>query len=94
VHAVIALARDFHLETVGEGVEDAATLSLLRELGVDYAQGYYLARPEPFVERPGDMREPVRIDAYATAPEEGERGSPASAPAPSSHHGAGRLPVG
>jgi diguanylate cyclase (GGDEF)-like protein/PAS domain S-box-containing protein len=94
VHAVIALARDFHLETVGEGVEDAATLSLLRELGVDYAQGYFLARPEPFVERPGDMREPVRIDAYAAASDEVERGSQTSAAAASSHPGAGRLSVG
>jgi EAL domain-containing protein (putative c-di-GMP-specific phosphodiesterase class I) len=98
VHAVIALARDFHLETVGEGVEDAATLSLLRELGVDYAQGYYLARPEPFIECPGDTREPVRIEAHASSASQGEaeRGSPPSsaAAAGSSRSGSGRLPVG
>jgi diguanylate cyclase (GGDEF)-like protein/PAS domain S-box-containing protein len=93
VHAVIALARDFHLETVGEGVEDAATLSLLRELGVDYAQGYHLARPEPFVERPGDMREPVRIEAYASTQGEKERGSTPSATPASGRSGGGRLPV-
>jgi diguanylate cyclase (GGDEF)-like protein/PAS domain S-box-containing protein len=95
VHAVIALARDFHLETVGEGVEDAATLDLLRELGVDYAQGYYLARPEPFVERPGDTREPVRIEAYAApAPRaDAEAGAPTGVAA-SSRSGSGRLPVG
>jgi PAS domain S-box-containing protein len=57
VQALVALARDFHLETVAEGVEDAATLELLRELGVDFAQGFHLARPEPFLERPGDLRE-------------------------------------
>ncbi|HXD55691.1 MAG TPA: EAL domain-containing protein [Solirubrobacteraceae bacterium] len=55
IQAVVALARDFHLQTVGEGVEDAATLEVLRELGVDFAQGYYLARPGPFIERPGDL---------------------------------------
>ena len=33
--------------TVAEGVEDAATLKLLRELGVDQAQGYFLGRPTP-----------------------------------------------
>ncbi len=61
VEAVIALARDFHLQTIAEGVEDAAALTLLRELGVDYAQGYHLARPAPFLVRPGDQSEPVRI---------------------------------
>ncbi len=54
VQALVALARDFELQTVGEGVEDAATLELLRELGVDYAQGFHIARPAPFAEGPGD----------------------------------------
>jgi predicted signal transduction protein with EAL and GGDEF domain len=48
VQAVVALAQAFSLQTVGEGVEDAETLTLLRELGVDYAQGYHIARPGPF----------------------------------------------
>jgi EAL domain-containing protein (putative c-di-GMP-specific phosphodiesterase class I) len=47
VQAVVSLARAFSLQTVGEGVEDAKTLTLLRELGVDYAQGYHIARPGP-----------------------------------------------
>jgi EAL domain-containing protein (putative c-di-GMP-specific phosphodiesterase class I) len=47
VQAVVALARAFSLQTVGEGVEDSKTLTLLRELGVDYAQGYHIARPQP-----------------------------------------------
>jgi PAS domain S-box-containing protein len=45
VEAVVALARGFSLKTVGEGVEDARTLELLVELGVDFAQGYYIGRP-------------------------------------------------
>lgn len=32
-------------KTVAEGVEDADTLSTLNEIGVDYAQGYYIAFP-------------------------------------------------
>jgi EAL domain-containing protein (putative c-di-GMP-specific phosphodiesterase class I) len=31
--------------TVAEGVEDAETLEQLREIGVDFAQGYHLGRP-------------------------------------------------
>lgn len=47
VAAVVNLARGFGMKTVGEGVEDERTLSLLRELGVDYAQGYHIGRPAP-----------------------------------------------
>lgn len=47
VEAVATLARAFDLKTVAEGVEDAATLALLRELGVEFAQGYHIARPQP-----------------------------------------------
>ena len=63
VQALVALARDFHLLTVGEGVEDADTLALLRELGVDFAQGYHIARPAPFADRPGDGGGPVALEA-------------------------------
>lgn len=45
VEAVVNLAAGFGLKTVGEGVEDQATLDLLRELGVDYAQGFHIGRP-------------------------------------------------
>jgi PAS domain S-box-containing protein len=44
---IVSLAHNFHLSTVGEGIEDQATFDLLRELGVDYAQGYHIGRPAP-----------------------------------------------
>jgi PAS domain S-box-containing protein len=47
VDAVVSLARGFGLQTVAEGVEDAEALALLRELGVDFAQGYHIGRPAP-----------------------------------------------
>ncbi len=47
VNAVLNVARDFNLKTVAEGVEDQATFELLRELGVDYAQGFHLGAPAP-----------------------------------------------
>jgi EAL domain-containing protein (putative c-di-GMP-specific phosphodiesterase class I) len=37
---------------VGEGVEDGETLELLRELGVDYAQGFHIGRPSPLEAAP------------------------------------------
>jgi PAS domain S-box-containing protein len=47
VQAIVSLARSFGKETIAEGVEDEVTLALLREYGVDYAQGYHLGRPAP-----------------------------------------------
>ena len=45
VRAIVTMAHDFGKTTIAEGVEDAATLVRLRELGVDHAQGYHLGRP-------------------------------------------------
>ena len=47
VQAVVQLAGAFGQRTIAEGVEEAQTLELLREMGVDYAQGYLLGRPGP-----------------------------------------------
>jgi PAS domain S-box-containing protein len=47
VKAIVNLAQGFGCETIAEGVEDAETLELLREYGVDYGQGYHLGRPAP-----------------------------------------------
>jgi diguanylate cyclase (GGDEF)-like protein/PAS domain S-box-containing protein len=48
VEAVNRIGHILGMQTVAESVEDAATLGRLRELGIDYAQGYYIAEPEPF----------------------------------------------
>jgi diguanylate cyclase (GGDEF)-like protein len=45
VRSIIELARNLHLETVAEGVEDERVCERLTRLGCDYAQGFALARP-------------------------------------------------
>jgi PAS domain S-box-containing protein len=47
VQSIIRIAESFGLRVIAEGVEDAATLDLLSQLGVDYAQGFHLGRPAP-----------------------------------------------
>ncbi len=47
VQAIISLATTLGLKTVAEGVEDAVCAQTLRDLGVDYLQGDYFARPMP-----------------------------------------------
>jgi diguanylate cyclase (GGDEF)-like protein/PAS domain S-box-containing protein len=45
VRATIGLAHTLGFGTVAEGVEDDATLALVKEMGSDMAQGYGIARP-------------------------------------------------
>lgn len=48
IKALVDVARAFQLQTVAEFVENEQILNALRELGVDYAQGYHIDRPQPF----------------------------------------------
>lgn len=50
LRTVAELGRQLEVPVVGEGVETAEQLELLREIGCDAAQGYYLGRPAPFDE--------------------------------------------
>lgn len=45
VRSIVGIARALDKRTVAEFVQDGQTLALLRELGVDYVQGYYLGSP-------------------------------------------------
>lgn len=45
VTALVEMARPLGLETVAEGVEDQATLEILRDIGVDYVQGFGIEMP-------------------------------------------------
>ncbi|MFZ0257076.1 MAG: EAL domain-containing protein [Gammaproteobacteria bacterium] len=47
VKAMSEVAKGFGKETIAEFVETAEILALLKEYGVDFAQGYYVGRPAP-----------------------------------------------
>jgi diguanylate cyclase (GGDEF)-like protein/PAS domain S-box-containing protein len=47
VSAIVHTARAMGQATVAEGIEDAATLERLKQIGVDYGQGFHIHRPEP-----------------------------------------------
>ena len=62
VKATVGLAKDFGYETIAEGVEDAESLFLLKDYGVDFAQGFHIGRPAPL-----DPVVPVPIESTATS---------------------------
>jgi diguanylate cyclase (GGDEF)-like protein len=48
VKAINDIAHAFGQKTVAEFVENSETFELLHSLGIDYVQGYFIDKPEPF----------------------------------------------
>jgi diguanylate cyclase len=53
VAALIRLAHGLGLHVVAEGVENEETMTLLREMGCDRAQGYWISKAMPAADLPG-----------------------------------------
>ena len=47
VTAMIELARKLNFKVIAEQVEDSAAMEVARRMGIDYMQGYAIARPKP-----------------------------------------------
>jgi len=45
INTSLSIAKKLNMRTIAEGVEDNAIMSLVTEIGCDFAQGYYIARP-------------------------------------------------
>jgi EAL domain-containing protein (putative c-di-GMP-specific phosphodiesterase class I) len=76
VKAINHIGHTMNIKTIAEFVEDDETLRAVREIGVDYAQGFVIAKPLPieiglygepvevqFPER--GENEPIPIEAYS-----------------------------
>lgn len=57
VKAIVEVARGLGIKTIAEFVENNEILNILRELGVDYAQGYAIGKPAP--DLLGDMLQQI-----------------------------------
>jgi PAS domain S-box-containing protein len=70
VRGIVALAREFNQTTIAEGVEDEETLLMLRDMGVDLAQGYLFGRPAPMASHAHSANPvPARCPGAAAAPD-------------------------
>jgi EAL domain-containing protein (putative c-di-GMP-specific phosphodiesterase class I) len=52
VEAIARMAKAFDIEAIAERVESREVMRRLGELGVSYAQGYFVAVPQPVSELP------------------------------------------
>ena len=50
VEAIVSFCRQLGIKTVAEFVSDEDTFNTVKELGVDYSQGYYFGKPESISE--------------------------------------------
>jgi len=50
VKAIVEVARGLRIKTIAESVADDETIHMLRQLGVDYAQGFHVGRPRALSE--------------------------------------------
>ena len=71
VESINHIGHVMQLKTVAEGVEDEATLAALKAMRVDFAQGYFVGRPEPFGRASPRPRRPAARPAAALGPRGG-----------------------
>lgn len=64
VSTITSLARNFGLETIAEGTETLRQVEIMRQLGANYAQGYFFSRP----------LSPDALEAWVTAHSAGAAG--------------------
>jgi diguanylate cyclase (GGDEF)-like protein/PAS domain S-box-containing protein len=64
--AIVMLGHSLKFKVIAEGVETAEQLALLRSIGCDEIQGYYLSRPLPLAEMEAFLRKsPVKLAAVS-----------------------------
>jgi diguanylate cyclase (GGDEF)-like protein/PAS domain S-box-containing protein len=64
VKAIVCIAQGMGQKTIAEFVADADAVGLLRDSGVDYAQGYYIGLPKPVAELPQHSPELIGKSPY------------------------------
>ena len=47
INAIITLAHNLEIDVVAEGIETILELNILKDLGCEFGQGYFFAKPLP-----------------------------------------------
>jgi len=51
IEGIVNVAKKMGIKTIAEFIENENVLEVVKDLGIDYAQGYYLGKPEPLEEK-------------------------------------------
>jgi diguanylate cyclase (GGDEF)-like protein len=60
VAAINQIGKVMNIETIAKHVENIFTLNQLKEIGIDYAQGFYLGKPKPVNEQIEKIKESLQ----------------------------------
>jgi len=60
VAAINQIGKVMNIQTIAKHVENVFTLNQLKEIGIDYVQGYYLGKPKPVNEQIAEIKESVK----------------------------------
>jgi EAL domain-containing protein (putative c-di-GMP-specific phosphodiesterase class I) len=52
VSAMIELSRSMNFRVVAEQVEDQLSMDTVKRMGIDFAQGFFIGRPQPLLMTP------------------------------------------
>jgi len=64
VAAVNQIGKVMNIETIAKHVENIFTLNQLKEIGIDYAQGFYLDKPKPVDEQIELIKESIQQQSF------------------------------
>ncbi len=68
VRATVALGQSLRMKVTAEGIESLSQLNALKELGADFAQGYYIAKPLPPSELARLVKKPLQFNETQAPP--------------------------
>ena len=51
VKSIVTFAKEQNMQTIAEFIENESIFSIVKDLGVDFSQGYYFGKPEPLNEK-------------------------------------------
>jgi EAL domain-containing protein (putative c-di-GMP-specific phosphodiesterase class I) len=49
VKSIVTFAKEQKIQTIAEYIENEAIFNIIKEIGVDFSQGYYFGKPEPLL---------------------------------------------
>jgi len=47
VKTIVSFAKELNIKTIAEYVHSKEVLECVKEIGIDYAQGFYIGKPNP-----------------------------------------------
>jgi len=49
VKSIVTFAKEQNIQTIAEFIENESIFNIIKDLGVDFSQGYYFGKPEPMI---------------------------------------------